>query len=319
LRADPARYHIVGPGQELPVMTGEGKGGGPLVGRVVDKGLSDELHGSFYAVRETPSGAGYHVRLDAGAAEELRVGDVVTFATKPETGVRSIDRQIAAVAEQGRGRFVLSHRAAPEDQERSTRRLQQLEAMGLVRPLVAGQWMVPADLLARLEERHRAQPPRHRLWVDKQPLSLDEQVRYPGPVWLDQVRAQALAPSGFGAAVRSALEQRHAALRGFGIAPDDPQRHTQLAVLERRAVGERIAARTHQHFLERIPDGFAGEVQLAPDAGLLVIVSDGRRFVLLRATRELRELVGKTVSVSRDGKFTLELGLDRGRDRGLER
>ncbi len=55
----------------------------PLVGRVAAKGLSDELRGAFYAVLETPAGMGYHVPLDRASAEALRVGDFVSFSTKP--------------------------------------------------------------------------------------------------------------------------------------------------------------------------------------------------------------------------------------------
>ena len=316
LRGDPARYQIVRPGQELPEVLGEGKGAA-RVGRVADKGLSDELYGALYAVIETPNGFAYHVRLDARAADELRIGDLVSFATKPETGVRSIDRQIANAAAQGRGRFVLSPRAPPEEKERATRRLQHLERLGLVRPLSPGQWTVPADLIARLEQRHRTEPQRHRLFIDKQPLSLEAQARYPGPVWLDRAADSGLAPFGFGGEVLRALEQRRETLRELGIAPGDPQRDAKLGELERRTVGERIAARTHQRFFERVPSGFRGEVQLSPDAGRLAVVSDGVRFVLTPATREVRALSGKTVSISRDGRLTLERGLDR--DRGLER
>jgi uncharacterized protein DUF3363 len=62
-------------------------GGSVLYGRVVRKGLSDELKGTFYVVVETPAGAGYRLPLDARSAEELRTRDLVTFTTRPERRV----------------------------------------------------------------------------------------------------------------------------------------------------------------------------------------------------------------------------------------
>jgi hypothetical protein len=92
LRGDPARYRIVLPGRALEPTPADG--GSVLYGRVVRKGLSDELKGTFYVVLETPAGAGYRLPLDARSAEELRTGDLVTFTTRPERRVG--DRAVAA-------------------------------------------------------------------------------------------------------------------------------------------------------------------------------------------------------------------------------
>jgi type IV secretory pathway VirD2 relaxase len=93
---DRARYRIVRVGQPLDVDRADE----PVVhlGRVASKGLSDELKGSFYVVLETPTGHAYHLPLDARTAEELRPGDLVTFATRREPAVRPVDREIAQAA-----------------------------------------------------------------------------------------------------------------------------------------------------------------------------------------------------------------------------
>ena len=85
---DRARYRIVRVGQPLDVDRADE----PVVhlGRVASKGLSDELKGSFYVVLETPTGHAYHLPLDARTAEELRPGDIVTFATRREPAVRPV-------------------------------------------------------------------------------------------------------------------------------------------------------------------------------------------------------------------------------------
>jgi type IV secretory pathway VirD2 relaxase len=86
ISGDPSRYRIVRPGQSLHA---DGRGrSSEATGRVAGKGLSDELKGDFYVVIETPSGDAYHLPVPARSAEELRVGDIVSFESKPVDSVR---------------------------------------------------------------------------------------------------------------------------------------------------------------------------------------------------------------------------------------
>jgi len=87
-------------------------------------------------------------------------------------------------------------------------------------------------------------PAAQRVVVRKVPLDLAEQVHYRGPVLLDQLASQPLAPYGFGADVRRAVGRRADALRALGIDPDDPARLTKLRELERHALGQGFAARS---------------------------------------------------------------------------
>jgi type IV secretory pathway VirD2 relaxase len=305
ISGDPARYHIVRPGQA--VQTHSPVGSQVLSGRVASKGLSDELKGTFYAVIETPTGRAYHVPLDPRAAETMRPGDIVSFTTKPEAPVRPVDRQIADVARAQGGVFTLERPAdnAPHPHER---RLRELERLGLATPEAPHRWKVSPNLLQGLAERQRDTPVRHRLLLHKEPLSLQAQLRHPGPVWLDRVKTDSLAPYGFGAELRRAVEQRREALRRLGVQPDDPNRSAALRELQRRAVGGQIAARSRQAFLPSAPDGFRGRVQLAdagPSGTAYAVVSDGQRFVVLRATVALRASHGKAVTFTRDAKGRL--------------
>jgi type IV secretory pathway VirD2 relaxase len=98
LSADGRRFHVVGRGLGLS----DGQGGvdeRTHLGRVVRKGLADELKGqAFYAVIETAAGDAYHVTLGARAADALRPGDLVSFATRREAAVAPIDKHIAEVS-----------------------------------------------------------------------------------------------------------------------------------------------------------------------------------------------------------------------------
>jgi type IV secretory pathway VirD2 relaxase len=306
---DPERFHAVRHGQGLP----DGRGGvdeRAVVGRVASKGLEDETKGVWYAVLETPTGAAYHVRLNARQAEATRTGDLVMFSTPREAAVRPADRHIAEVARRHGGVYALADDVDRADGVRVTPgRLRDLAGKGLVTAQDPGQWRVPPDLLEKLEQRHRDAPV-YRLSLQPVPLTLDAQVRHPGPVWLDTVDAHTLAGSGFGAEVRQALERRRESLRELGIAPDDPHRGAKVQDLERRAMGGEIEKRLGETFLETVPDGFRGRVQALPESTPYLAVTDGQRFVLIAATPEGRARAGQTVDVGRDAHGSIMLRED---------
>jgi type IV secretory pathway VirD2 relaxase len=307
---DAERFHVVRPGRGLP----DGKGGveeRTLVGRVVRKGLGDEVNGrTFYAVIETPTGDAYHMTVAARAADALRVGDLVSLGAKREPAVQPVDRHLVDVAAR-RGVYELADDAARGNVARfAARRLRKLERLGLVTSPTPRQWIVPPDLLEQLEKGHRESPARYRVSLEALPLALDAQVGRRGPVWLDTLDPERLATKGFGAEVLAALERRRQALRELGIAPDDPQRDTKIRDLEQRTVGKEIARQSGQEFLESAPARFRGRLQVGPEGSPYQVVTDGERFVLVPDAREVRS---RTVSarVSFRGILTNSEELDR--------
>jgi type IV secretory pathway VirD2 relaxase len=303
MKGDPSRYRIVRPGKPL---SPDGElSAHPVTGRVIAKGLSDELKGAFYVVVEAPDGHGYHVPLDARSAESLRVGDVVSLATRPARG-----REPARVA------------GTPPANAPEAQRRQRFE----LRPAASGHG--PSPRQGPTDPHHRSGEPvgeplprakdRLRLLVHKQPLDLGAQVHHPGPVWLDRVRTDNLAHHGFGAEVRRLVEKRRSALGALGIQPEDPKRAAKLRALAIQAVGRSVAERTGQRHLEVPPPGFRGRVQVieAPGASYAV-VSDGSRFVVVRATTQVRAAQGKSVMVSRDRDGRVVVRHAHDRDRGL--
>src|ERR1019366_6022169 len=169
-----------------------------------------------------PRGA-YPVPLDARSAETVGVGDLVSLATPPQSPVRPVDGEIADGA-RARGDVFAVEPSTGGDAQVLMRRLRDLERAGLVAAEGPARWKVPPDLVDRLAERGRNAPPRHRLVVRKEPLSLKEQVVHRGPVWLDRLKTETLARWGLGADVRQAVAERREALRRLGIGPDDPDR-----------------------------------------------------------------------------------------------
>jgi hypothetical protein len=314
IAGDPSRYRVVRPGKPLP--TGERTDARVLTGRVADKGLSNELKGSVYAVIETPSGDAYHVPLGARSAEQLRVGNIVSFKTEPLPAIRPIDREIADAAGAQGGAYTLAVDVDRPEHPHG-RRLRELERLGLAAQVAPDRWTLSSKLLEELERRSREAPPRHRLIVRKVPLSVEQQVAHPGPVWLDRLRTDALERYGFGAELRDATGRRREALRKLDIQPDGPKRTEQLWEVERRAVAREIVARTGQAFVENVPAAFRGRADLAgttfPASGY-VVVSDGMAFVLVRATASMRASQGQTVTLAADahGRIVARTERDRG-------
>jgi type IV secretory pathway VirD2 relaxase len=315
---DPDRLHLLRPGQGLP----DGRGGvdeRPLVGRVVRVGLMDEHKGAFYALVETPRGEAYQVPLSAGAMDSLRAGDVVSLQTRRRVAVQPLDRQIAEVARSQGGVFAITENTgAAAEGKAAAARLHALERQGVVAAQGPRAWHVPADFLERLEALNRGSPARYRLSIQPSSLSLAAQVRHAGPVWLDTVEPVSLSKAGFGADVATALTGRRQHLRALGVDPDSPQRDGQLRDLERRAVGKEIAARSGRHFLDPPPARFRGVVEQGSQDGRYVAVSDGVRFVLLRASPQWRALQGQSVEVAHhaQGPFIVRRARDRDRDLG---
>jgi type IV secretory pathway VirD2 relaxase len=314
VRGDFSYYRIVQAGE--PLLAGAREGQERMVGRVAGKGLSDEMKGSFYAVLEAPNGFAYHVPLDAKTAEAVAPGDMVFFGTRPELAVRPIDRRIAEKARQAGGVYSLDPAAHERDRANEASRLRELEREGLVLARGPDRWTVPTDLLEKLESQPRTEPARERLWLEKVPLSLDKTPGHRGPVWLDKIDEASLAPWGLGAEVAQALSKRREALRAFGITSDDPHRDGKLREMERRAIGEGMAARTREAFIAKTPERFRGNVRAGPEGVLYAVVTDGLQFILVPASRELRALAGKAVEVLRDAQGRLSI---RAIDRDLGR
>ena len=311
---DRVRHRIVREGEAIEVEGGKQR---VLLGRVASKGLSDEQRGRFFAVIETSGGEAFHVPLDRRAAEELRKGDVVSFATRPEAAVRAVDREIAEAARTGDG--VCVARSADGGPHPHARRLRELERLGLATRVTPEVWKVPANLVEALERRARDRPPRHWLLVRKEPLPLEQQVRCAGPTWLDRLAPASLAGFGFGAELRPLVVARQEALGRMGIAPDDVRREGKLRELERRAVAAAVAARTRQVFVVDVANGFRGRAALADvnaPGSRYVVVSDGARFALLPASASLRAALGHGVTLTRDETGRQAIRSVRGKDIG---
>ena len=267
--------------------------------------LADEVRGRFCAVLETPSGDAYHVPLDARSAEALGVGDVVVFGTRPERLVRAVDRTIVREAAAGGG--VWNGLAAAGEVQAMEHRLRELERLGLVKHEGAHGWRVPLGLLQQEARRSgRGRSLRGTGWCCARTRSLSRnRCGIAGPLRSIGSMRMRWRRSGLGRRCGGCCSGVMRCSASSGWTPEDRRRFGQLREMERRAVGEAITARTGQAFIADAPEGFRGRVARAgprtPDSDYAV-VSDGARFVVLRAGPALLGATGKTCVLARDAR-----------------
>ena len=143
------------------VLHGE-QGPSPIVGRIIGKGLTDELGEPIGLIVDGVDGRVHHVAVgEAAAVEEAKIGTIVEIA--PSAGhPRPADRNIAALARDSGEYHPSTHRAMAEaaglripggDYEfyiqSHVRRLESLRRAGIVERIDADHWRIPGDFEKR--------------------------------------------------------------------------------------------------------------------------------------------------------------------------
>ena len=216
-----------------------------IVGRVVGKGLADELYDKGYLVIDGIDGKAHYVALPPRSElEQYPTGAVVEV--KGSADVRAADRNIAALAVDGVYR-VDHHLAVAQGQTTAdrdprevvaahVRRLEALRRAGIVERMAEGVWHVP-DGLAERGRQYDAQRLGGGVAVElKSHLPIERQARVIGATWLDQQLiggGKGLGDLGFGGEVKDALRQRADFLIEQGLA----ERYAQRVVLARNLLG----------------------------------------------------------------------------------
>ena len=288
----------------------------PIVGRLIDKRLADELSERLGLVIDGIDGRVHHVVVaDAAAAEQAPLGAVVEISGS----LRAADRNIAAVA-RGSGIYRPSeHRALaearavqsgnPDDYvEAHVHRLEALRRAGIVERLDADRWLLPEDFEARAAAYEAGKGPRLRVLCA---YDLDRQVTSDGATWLDRRLLDgdcaSLAASGFGAEVRDALNRRaddlvrqgHASRTAHGGVRIRANLLDTLARNEVERVGRQLAADRGRTFQpvgegEFVRGQLLGSVQLA--SGRFAMIDDGLGFSLVPWRPVLEKEIGREVT-----------------------
>ncbi len=212
----------------------------PVVGRITDKGLANELHDRGYLVVDGIDGRAHYLKLPVGTdLAELAVGGIVE--AKPLAQERAVDRDILRATRDGiyttaRHQAQLAQVGDRDPRATTTvhiRRLEALRRSGIVERVTDGVWAVPSDLLQKARH-HEVQKAAGLAITPLSHLPIERQVKATGATWLDRCLVAndsvvRLASRGFGAQVREAMMRRLDLLTEQGLA----ERFGQRVILAR--------------------------------------------------------------------------------------
>lgn len=304
----------------------------PVVGRVVARGLSDELKDRHYLIVDGVDGRTHYV--DIGSGEATPDGNIVRVTPK-SIEPRRVDRTVAEVAATNDGRYTidlhLKHdpRATEEYAETHVRRLEAIRhATGGVAREPNGTWIIAPDHLDRVVEYERSLARAAPVIVEKlSHLTLDQQVGTDGATWLDRElvsdHPEPARDSGFGREVRKAQARRRQWLIAEGLAREEQARivyrANMLATLRRRELA-RVAGQFSDQLGLAYVETRSGEpvegtlhrcVELA--SGKYALVENSREFTLVPWRPVLERHIGKQVSgIMRGDGISWTIGRQRG-------
>lgn len=287
-----------------------------VIGRVVTKGLVDELSDRGYLALDGIDGRAHYVRIHSRDLDAYPKDAIV----EARSGIRAIDAAILKEAHAGLFRAV-STRNEDGSIEAKVRRLEALRRAGIVERLADGDWRIPNDLPERGRVFDQQQSGEVTLKLHSH-LSLTQQTRAIGATWLDQqlvAQKAVLSNSGFGAQVSDALNEREQFLVGQGLAKQNGQRvvltRDLLATLRAReltSVAKTIEKETGLRY-ESIVDGkpirgiYQRSLQLA--SGRFALLDNGNGFSLVPWRPVIERHIGKSLSATIIGqRVSWELG-----------
>lgn len=310
----------------------------PIVGRVVDKHLSDELGENLTVVIDGIDGRTHHVSgVDQAKVADARIGSVIEIGAT-DAGPRPADRAITGMAEDGiyrpsrhleQARF--DGRVPGGDYEgfvdAHVRRLEALRRNGIVERIDADQWRIPQDFETRAAAHDAGQGRQLNIRV-LSTFDLEKQITADGATWLDRKLVgrgpSDVAPAGFGHDVNQAMDRRRERLIEQGDATRQQNgrvlyRNDLLSTLEAREVaraGAELAATKPTPFRaagdgETISGTFTGTFQLT--SGKFAIVEKSHEFTLVPWRPVIDRQLGKEVTgIVQGGSVSWQMGRQRG-------
>ncbi len=245
----------------------------PITGRVLGRGLANELSGTHYLVVSGIDGKTYYTALSSHSerhlAESVRRGDIVTLSRVISSPTGQADRNIVALADRHDGIYDprqhladirdtrLPHRATPERfVEAHVRRLEGLASRGIVMVESDGRYRVQLDIIERLEVDPAAARDSAFVLVERCGRDLLVQSDARAFTWLDEQLVAGVPQQVRQVAVRNrfqdelidAADQRARRLVQLGFATFDgeglrldPDLRGKLARLERDGAAARLS------------------------------------------------------------------------------
>jgi len=306
----------------------------PITGRLVARGLSDEINDRHYLIVDALDGRTHYVDIGKGeATEPTPEGAIVRIDPKhPEP--RQVDRTVSEIATANGGRYDVDIHLRHDPSvsasfaEAHVRRLEAIRRVtgGLEREH-DGTWVIAPDHLERAAafERRRAQaaPVVMRTLSS---LPLERQVAAEGATWLDrELVAETPEPvrdEGFGRDVRAAQALRRQWLIAQELAREEHDRIVYranlLRILRRRELarvagqlsGELGLSYVEAKSGEKVEGVYRRHVDLA--SGRFALIERSREFTLVPWRPVLERHLGKQVSgIVRGDSISWSIGRQR--------
>jgi type IV secretory pathway VirD2 relaxase len=306
-----------------------------LVGRVVARGLSDELNDRHYLIVDGVDGRTHYVEIGrADAVEPAPTAAVIAIEPKPSEP-RAADRTVTeiAAANDGRYNFDLHLRHDPSASaafvETHVRRLEGMRRAGTgVEREPDGTWIISRDHLEKAARFERAQAQLSPVTIETlSTLPIERRIGADGSTWLDRELVgetrTTIAEAGFGREVREALARRRQWLIEQDFARQEQNRvvyrANMLGLLRRRElarVGAQLSSELGLSYAEAKPgDRIAGVYRQRLDlaSGRFAIIEKSREFTLVPWRPVLERNLGKRVSgILRGDSISWTLGRQRG-------
>jgi type IV secretory pathway VirD2 relaxase len=307
----------------------------PIVGRLIQRGFSDEHRDRHYMMVDGIDGRVHYVDIGRGDATPS-VPENATVRIEPTKAEATVaDRLVDAVARANGGRYSvdLHLRHDPQASEAYVashiRRLEAMRRAGAgPERQPDGSWTIPSDHLVRAEgfaqRQQRDRPVAPTILSSRH---VGELATIEAPTWLDRELASgslvAARDAGFGREVRGVLAARRQWLIEHQLATGEGSNFRlregaleNLRQLELAAVGERLSGQLGKKFEpprigERIEGVIARRVDL--ESGPYALVERAREFILVPWRDVLERSIGKAASgIQRADGISWQFGRTRG-------
>lgn len=290
----------------------------PMVGRVIERGLSDELNDRQYLLVEATDGRTHYVDIGKGESVEPHASGAIVRIEPVSVGVREADRTVAEIAAANGGRYTIDAHlrhdpsATEAFAETHVRRLEAMRRLtrGATRE-ADGTWVIAPDHLDHAAAYEAARAKDRPVTIETLSVQpLEKLVGAEAATWLDrELVAPDPAPlrdAGFGHDAREAKARRRQWLMAQGFAEEaggsTTYRAGMIAELQRRDLlrtGAQLSREMRVPFAEtESGDRFDGIYRRPIDAmtGRFALVEKSREFTLVPWRPVLDGYIGKNVS-----------------------
>jgi type IV secretory pathway VirD2 relaxase len=307
---------------------------GPLVGRVVTRGLADEHRVRHFLVIDGVDGRAHYVDIGAASAVDPVPGRATVRIDPRVPAVRAMDRTVLEVAQANDGRYsaALHRRHDPRASEAfAETHVRRLEAMRRARVDIEreadGTWRISPDHLQQVKRFE------HGLVADRpvdvevlSALPVDKLTGVEGASWLDRELASPsglnFRDGGFGGEVRAAVTARRQWLVEQGLADGEGEsfalKQNALASLQRREllrIAAGLSAELGKEFAEaRHGDLIEGSVARRVEgiSGSYALIEKSREFTLVPWRPVLEKQIGQEAGgIMRENGISWQFGRGR--------